>query len=154
MELNGELEITCPEGFREMDASERAGLQFLEDRPGVCLNDAQRHMIVTVGWKKPNLLLRLLLNGKDIAKGMEANIWKAMRPYGYRLEGYTLRRPGDREAHGVRFTYTAQGVDMYSESCVVKYHDTLYYFNLYTRTERKAENLGVWEQLLNSAVWH
>ena len=151
--LNGALELHCPEGFHEMDATERQGLRFVEAGPAVCLTDPERHMIVSVGWKKPGLLARLMLNDGDLARAMEGNIARAMKPYGYRREDCPDQSVGGRASKGVRYTYTAQGIDMCGESRVVRAGDTLYYFNFYTRAALRNDNFRAWADMLEGVVW-
>ena len=58
--LNEELNLACPEGFREMDQAERAKLNMLKDGEGVCLTDPARHLVLSVGWKRTGRLLSFL----------------------------------------------------------------------------------------------
>ena len=50
----------------------------------------------------------------------------------------------------MQFTYTAQNIDMYSESYAAKNGKDIYYFNLYTRVDNWENNKVQWENLLNS----
>ena len=151
--LNGKMSVSYPDGFHEMSEAERGQLNFIEEGKGVCLSDPRRHMIVTTGFKRIGMLQKLLLGGKDLAKNMEAQIRKPMARYGYRLKGYSEKQLDGKAANGIMYTYTAQGVDMYAESYVVKSGDTLYYLHLYTRMALWAENQSVWDQILDSVAW-
>ena len=47
MLLNNELEISLPEGFRDMTAEELAGLNVYKEAPGVSVKDPDRHIVIT-----------------------------------------------------------------------------------------------------------
>ena len=151
--LNEELELKCPDGLRIMTEEERSKLTFLEEGPGECLSDPEKHMVVTIGWKTAGGLTAALLGQKDVAKSMEAKIRKPMKAYGYKPEGFGDRNIGWKKGSGYRYTYEAQGTGMYGEAYVVKSGKTFYYFNLYTRTETKDRSLSAWEEFLGSALW-
>lgn len=151
--LNHALILTCPDGFHEMDGEERSKLNFLEEGEGVCLSDPERHIIVTVGWKRTGGIVSFLLNDKDLAKNMEARLRKPMRPYGYKLEGFAAQQVGGREAQGVRYRYQVGDVGMYGESLVLKSGRTLYYFHFYAREALKAESVPIWRELLDQLRW-
>ena len=153
MQLNQELEILIPEGFRVLSDEERAQMNFLVDGEGVCLKDEEKHMLISIGWKKVNGFSALLLSAKDIAGDMEKRFRKALETYDYDLEGFLERNVGDRKAEGLRYTYQSQQKDMASESFALKRGETFYYFHVYLRQEEREERLPLWEEFLASAVW-
>ena len=151
--LNEELELQCPDGLAAMTEEERSRLVLIEDGPGECLSDPEKHMIVSIGWKTVGGLTAAVLSQKDAAKNMESKIRKPMKAFGYKAEGSGDKNIGSKCGSGCRYSYEVQGTGMYAESYVVKSGKTFYYFNFYTRTETKDRSLPAWEELLGSALW-
>ena len=153
MLLNEELNLACPEGFREMDQAERAKLNMLKDGEGVCLTDPARHTVLSVGWKRTGRLLSFLASAEDSAKSMEHRIAKAMAVYGYRSEGFLSGQIDGAPAKGFRYVYTAQGVEMCGESWAVKHGKTFYYLHVYLRAALREESLACWDAILEGLRW-
>lgn len=151
--LHDELKLYCPEGFHFMDAEERARLRFTAEGNGLSLSDPERHMLVSVACTRFGGISALVLSDRTLAKRTEADIRKQMLPLGYLPEGFLQRRVGTKTAEGFGYTYAAQGVEMYGETCALKTRNTLYYFHLYARDALRAESLPVWEALLADAEW-
>ena len=82
-----QLQISCPEGFRELSSEEKAGLKFYMDRPGTCLANPEKHIIVTVGWVKSGLA-SMMISEKEAARKAEEKISKAMKANEYQPEGF------------------------------------------------------------------
>lgn len=148
--LNDELTLTYPEGFRVLTQDEMDSMQFLEKGPGTCLSDPERHILISVGWKRPGVLAGLMLNAGDLAKNSEKTIRKAMQNMGYRCRGFEKREIAGNRAEGFGFEYSAQGVEMLGETYVMKIGKTIYYLNFYTRRECETETAAVWEQILET----
>ena len=130
MTLNNELQFPVPDGFHVMDEEEMSGMTMIAAGPGVCLKDPERHIVVSVGYKKAGLLTSKMLSQKDIAEKSEGSIRQAMKPYSYWPDGA-----------GKRETY------------VLKKGKTFYYFHVYMRAALKEESMPVWEEMLREAVW-
>lgn len=156
MALN-ELKIPCPDGFHALDDEARSRMHFAEEGPGVCLSDPERHMLISVAYKRISGLSAVLLKDRDVAKNMDGSVKKAMQPFGYKADGSVKRMVGGNATEGFCYTYTAQSIAMYGESLVLRYSGksgkSLYYFHLYAREELKAESIPVWEELLSGAEW-
>ena len=151
--VHDELKLFCPDGFHFMDADERARLRFLGADSGVSLSDPERHMLVSIGWTRFVGVSALLFNDHALAKKTEADIRKGMLSLGYQSGGFLQRSVGGRIMEGFAYTYTAQGIAMYGETCALKTPQTLYYFQLYARDALREESLPVWEALLADAEW-
>ena len=153
MLLNDELELYLPEGFHELSAEEAGRLEFTEPGAGSVFSDPDRHILVSIGWKKIGALAGVLLSEKDLSKRMEKSLGDSMASFGYRaIAGLNKTLDGDT-AEGIRYRYVTQGTEMEGESLVLKHKKTLYYFHFYTRTAMVAENQPVWEQILGSVRW-
>ena len=148
--IGGELTVTFPEGFRRMTDGEMKRLNRLEEGPGIFMTDPERHIIVTVGWKRIAFFASLLLSAKDIAKNAGGQIARAMKPNGCRGPEYTERTVAGARAHGFRYAYTAENVGMEAETCVLKRGRVVLYFNFYAREALEKESLPVWEAILAS----
>lgn len=98
MTLNNELQFPVPEGFHVMDEEEMSGMTMLAAGPGVCLKDPERHMVVSVGYKKAGLLTSKMLSQKDIAAFCDSICsWKRCRE---------KRRNSRKVTSGNSVTYT------------------------------------------------
>lgn len=146
--LNSELRLHCPDGFSILDAEERESICFTEQGPGICLSDPERHILVSVAWKKINGFSALILSNRDLVKQMEAVARQSMRPFGYDSGGKVTRTIAGKECGGFCYTYTAQSTDMYGESLLLRCGKTIYYFHLYARESLKEESLPIWKDLL------
>ena len=151
--LNNELKLTCPEGFREMSKEELSGYNFYSEAPGWCVNDADRHIMVSVSWKQVPGLFAKMLKVKDVAKSMEGQMAQAMKAFQYKLVEFTARTPGGKEAEGFHYDYTVQDTGMSGESLCVKNRNTFYYLHFYYRTALKEESMAVVDEILQSASW-
>ncbi len=149
--LGGELALNVSEGFRIMDDAERSGLSPLAGGEWTGLSDPDRHMIVTLGWKRTGGFAAALLSERDLAKGMEKKIRKPMRPFGYRLESFSERTIAGARAGGLRYSYEVQDTAMTGESWALKRGKTFFYFHAYMRSSLLEESLPVWNALLDSA---
>ena len=84
------LTLSYPDGFHMMDAGEKERLNFLGGSTGECLNDPDRHIIISIGYKSAGGL-GFLVNAKDAAKKTEAAIRKPMQAFSYHLIGFDKR---------------------------------------------------------------
>lgn len=150
--LNDALKLICPEGFHTMTEEERSHLVFAEEGPGDCLSDPERHIIITLSWRKVGGLLAALAGMRDAARTMESRVAGSMKGFGYHLEGFVQHQIGGKTFHGFRYTYTAQGVEMRGESCIGKNGGAIYYLHFYARAASQDSD-GVWNSILTSAEW-
>ncbi len=150
MILNNELKVTFPETFHVMNEEELKKLRFLAKGDGVVLSDPERHIRISVAWKKIGAFSGLVLTSGDVAKCMRRSIRKAMAAYRFRAEEPVRTELGGKRADGLTFEYEAENVQMVSESLVVKNRRTLYYFHFYTRAEEQSRNRDIWDQVLAS----
>ncbi len=150
--LNDTLELTFPDGFRKLTEAEMKQQAITQSGPGVCLKDEDRHIVVSLGWRRTGLL-DALLNGKDLTKSAQGRIANVMRPYGYQLTGYLNRQAGGESISGFGYTYTAQNIAMEGECCAVKKDKTVYYLHFYARKAFRDEAFRLWEEILKNARW-
>ena len=149
--INNELEISWPEGFHRMNEAELRKA-FKDNNPNRWgIMDEERHMMITVGWKRLGSLTALMVNAGDVARHTEKTIHRAMAQMGYHCEGFRERQIAGAGAAGFRYKYNAQNTDMVAESLVVKLNKTVYYFHVYARAAVKEESLSCWEDILDAA---
>jgi hypothetical protein len=94
--LYDELKLIYPDIFRIMKEEDMEKFDFAFGNPELSLYDEEDHAILTVGHKKINFIVSILLSAKDIAKKSEPIIKKAMEGFEYRLDKFETRDFGDR----------------------------------------------------------
>lgn len=151
--LNNELNLSYPDGFHVMSREELSGFNYYSEAPGWCINDADRHIMISVSWKKIPGIFARMLKIKDVAKSMEGQMAQVMKAYDYRLDDFISRSPGGKEAEGFRYQYKVQDNDMTGMSFGVKNKNTFYYIHIYYRSALKEESVPVIEEILKSASW-
>ena len=150
--LNKELYFTYPDGFHQMDAAECKQNNLNQDGPGISIIDPERHIIVSIGWRK-TALGSMMMDADGVAKNMEASMSRMMKGAGYQKSELVQRDLGGQNAYGFDFSYEAQGETIYGSSYVVEKGKTFYYFNFYGSMNRKEENEQLWNGMLNSIKW-
>lgn len=152
MLLNNKLEITLPDGFREMTAEEMAGVKLYKEAPDFCVKDPDRHIVIAAAWKKSGLAA-LMLSAKEVAKKSESALQSAMQPFGYTLETFLTEKIGGETAEGFRYHYTAQDTRMVGETFSLKKGKTFYYIHCYLREELRDDSLKILEEIFASGRW-
>ncbi len=141
--LNGRLKITYPDGFRELQYTEKAGMQFTAEPPQFCISDPERHMIVSAAYRVINGLSAALLRTEEIAAKAEEQIRSAMTPYGYRPEGTVSLD----NMTGFRYSYTAENTAMSGETLIMKEGRTVYYIHCWYRTALQEESIRIFHAM-------
>ncbi len=147
------LTLSYSEDFSVMDASERARLRFTEAGEGVCLTAPERHILISVAWKRTDPLLPRLLGSRELAAWTSKKVEKPMAFPDYKAGGLLRRNVGGRPLDGFSYTYTANDIPMYGETLTVRIGRILYYFHLYARQALKEDSLPIWENFLAAAHW-
>ena len=150
--LNQELMISIPEGFHVMSEEELSKLNHYGQIPNWCVSDPDRHIILSVSWKKSGFA-SLLLNTVEVAKKMEGEIHRLLSSYGYELKGYITANLGGVSADGFRCSYIAQDVPMIGESLSAKKGKVFYYIHGYLREELQEESLRTLEEIFRTCHW-
>ncbi len=150
--LNQELMISIPEGFHVMSEEELSRLNHYGQIPNWCVSDPDRHIILSVSWKKSGFA-SFLLNTAEVAKKMEGEIHRLLSSYGYELKGYITENLGGVSADGFRYSYIAQDVLMIGESLSAKKGKVFYYIHGYLREELQEESLRTLEEIFRTFHW-
>lgn len=150
VELNGELHMTVPDGFRAMDEEARKKAPVLGKGDWVGFSDPDRRILMTAGWKRVNAFSAFLLNARDLARNGEKKVRAAMKPYGYQPDGFVKRSAAGNPAESFRYAYTAGGIGMRAESCSFKIGRNFYFLHFYARSALWDESLPVFDGILAS----
>ena len=152
MLLNNELEITLPDGFHILTEEELAGMNFSDGKPDLCISDPERHIIISIAWRKSGFAAHLL-SAKDVIGKMESGIRKSMEPYGYSLETFLTEDMNGTPAEGFRYEYEAQGISMIGETFSVRKGKVFYYIHCYLRKALREESLQTLESFFGTFRW-
>ena len=150
--MNDTLSLTFPDGFEKLDEAQLQQLRAMKSSPDVCLRDEEKHIIVSLAYKRAGFLSGVL-NGRDLIKSAQSRLAAAMRGYGYRLTGYEDRRVGSKAAQSFQYAYVAQDVGMRGECCAIKEGKAIYYLHFYGRAEEEDSCRAVIASVLGSAVF-
>ncbi|MCR5322430.1 MAG: hypothetical protein K6E85_04045 [Lachnospiraceae bacterium] len=109
-----DISLSYPEGFHEMSDREKAGLQFFKGQQGTCLSDPEKHILVSIGFRK-SAIASLMIDGEKAAREAEKNIREPMKNFGYRMENFSECEIAGQKAYGFRYHYTARDIGMTGE---------------------------------------
>lgn len=149
---NAELCFTFPDGFSKLDEEVKRRMGISGNDQVEMFSDPERHMLINVGWRPMNLAGRLN-TVKDMMKSVEAGISKQMQPYGYRYVTESALEVDGVKAEVMEYEYTAEGIDMFGETVVIKANKIMYNIHLYARKELKETSLETWHEILDSVKW-
>lgn len=152
-QYNNSLHLSFPDGFHVMDYDERKNLKMIEEGPGECLTNPEKHIIISIGWKELSFLPSLLVSARDASDNAQKAIQSAMQPYGFQFRETFTENIGGENASGISYEYEAQNILMHGETYVIKRKKVLYYLHLYFRRDSKEESTKIWKEILSSAKW-
>lgn len=148
--INGELSITLPDGFRAMAPDEVKSI-YSTDVDTICgFRDEERHVIVVVTWNVSNRVAAKIASPRDIAKRVEKAQSRALKRNGYRKDGFFDAQAAGQRASGVRFGYTAEGIEHDAEAIVFIHGATCYILYCYSRSENAQRDAALRDELLAS----
>ena len=147
-----ELKLSFPEGLRVLSKEERAGMKMIKDGEGEVLSDPNRHILVSIAYKKTGLFTGMV-DTKDAVVSMERQTASPMKDYGYVREGFETLDVGGKKADAFSYHYEAQGVAMSGESAILRHENTFYYIHVYYRTALKEESSSLVKGVLSKAEW-
>lgn len=146
--INQELTGAYTEGFCEMTAQELRKF-YVSEKSRCGLYDKDRHIIISVCWKKPGVL-GFLTDTKSVLKGAEMRLRRHLSRY--RLIERLNREIMSCPAEGIRFEYQVTGTDIiqYSDLYVFRYGDLYYSAEVVARKEGFEESQREMESFLRS----
>ena len=144
VKINNEMNLTYPDGFREMSEEELTRyFGSPENRWGVY--DAEKHIILSVGWKKAGL------SDVDMALfEIESRMRRSLVNY-QRIGEFNIKI-AEKKAQGVRFEYRVNDSarvhvgDLFAVKCNKKFYTVSYI----TRKFNAAETRPAFEEVLKS----
>ena len=148
--INGELTVSFPDGFHEMDATEQKKV-FLGDAPNRwAIWDTQAHIILCITWHVSGKLLSKLASERDVLERTRKQVRKSYKTNPYReYEGFSTQVCGQR-ACGFAFDHVIEGVSQGAEIIVFKHGTSCYTVSYFSRKENESANHVVFEGILNS----
>lgn len=146
--INGELKVTYPDNFKEMSQEE------IERKTGTAypdkwvISDEEKHMSISIIWKKSGAILSALANAKDISKANASKLKNTLKNNDYELEESFETEVCGIKTYGLRYSYTAKGKRQQGQAVVLKNKRVCYTISFYIRKENEAELAPVFEQFL------
>jgi hypothetical protein len=119
---------------------------------GFCFSDPERHIIVSLAWKK-SAFASLMLSSEEAAEKAEKDIGRLLKNCGYHLDDTMTQQFGGITADGFRYSYKAQDIMMSAECLTLKKDKIFYYFHSYYRTELAAESRKTLQDIFGSCNW-
>lgn len=150
--LNGELTLQVPDGFHTMTEKDMEGMRYAKGAPNWCVKDPERHIIISMSWKK-SLLGAFLMKPKEVVRYLESAIRTQMLPFGYQNKGAVTEDVGGVEAQGFLYFYDAEGIEMAGVTLSLKRNKQFYYIYCYMRRELMDESLQLLRQIFTGARW-
>ena len=156
IKINDTMNVSLPDSFEEMSREERAAYKDHSGDHGICFKSSELHIILSIAWTRVDGIRGVfsrMLRGKDLVKNMENWFKKQMKSFDYQMETRLNRQIGGLEAEGLRYSYTAQGIDMTGETYSLEKDQTLYYFHCYYRSEFIEESQAACGTIFDSVRW-
>ena len=147
------LIMSYDDSFEILGEEETDQLKFYDDNKGICLKNEDKHLMITIGYKKINSLINLILSENNLIKTTQNDIARAMKKYDYQLIDYSKKIIKDKQAHGFSYKYIADDINMYGEAYVIKFNKAIYYLYLYSRSDNYKENKEIFDNILNQIEW-
>ena len=148
--VNGELELTLPEGFAVMSREEvqQAYKNSAEGSWGMA--DRERKINVFVIWQKPNPILAWLTDVKAMTKKNEKMTAEAYQDYGYKREDFFAKAFGRTLMQGYHFRYTLNGSERCVETLLFKKKGAIYNVTCVCGAEFVSERDGLMKEVFKT----
>ena len=150
--LNKELAMIVPEGFEPMSDEEKAQLSTPYGAPAWCVKDPDRHMILSIAWKR-SFFASMIVNARETAQKMEGKLHQLMQDMGYERRQFIEEDLDGIPCHGFRYGYDTSDVRMAAQSMVLKKDGTFYYIHGYMRDALLEQSQPVLDAFLKSIRW-
>ena len=148
VKINETLSIAVPEGFQHMSLNELNKLYQDEnpDRWGIW--DKDRHIIMTVLWKRYPALLSALADLRAAARRNQQRTEKGYAGHDYRLEGFFSLKPGNVQMEGYRVSYRLDSISQCAETVLMKHRQTIYSMTCVGREENADTDSNIFREVL------
>ncbi len=148
--VNGAFAMPVPDGFHVMSEEELTKLFMKPDPDRWGIWDQERHIMLTLEWKKYSPLALKMTNVKNIAARNEQLMRKALKKYSYQPEGAFSGRIAGLEAEGYRYLYQVQGIEQTAECLLFAERSLVYRMTCVGRVENRAANRAFFESIVDS----
>ena len=148
VKINNEINLTYPDSFKEMGEAELARyFSSAADRWGVF--DADRHIILSVGWTKAGFK-RLLTDAESMLIEIEGRLSRSLVNY-QRITSYKYKIAG-KKAEAIRFEYRVKDAALVhiADLVVFKHNKKFYAVHFITRQSSAVAGRLEFRQMLNS----
>ena len=148
--INNELTLSYNEPFNEMTADELAKYcGTAKNHSGIA--DKENHCLFIVSWTNRGLL-SFLTDADSIIKNAERCMKRNLRDYD-RSDRFIINISG-KEAHGIRFSYKANDVDIVQvgETSAFRANKRYYVIQYVSRLEGDDRNRGVYRDILKTVT--
>ena len=157
MVLNDEMNITIPEGFAELSASEVQEMTACEGQaPMFNIMNREDHILITASWVRTGWLVSHLLSAKDMVKSIRSR-YKAQeaKTFGGVYSDITEISLDGKKAYMYSCTYRAttkegETVDMLRETVVVKIGSVFYVLQSVCREASKEKGIESFHEVYDS----
>ena len=147
---NQAFSIRVPDGFEPMTAEELEKLYRDEnpDRWGVW--NRERHVMLTVLWKRYPVLVGALADVKAIARRNQQLTEKGYAGHDFRPGGFFSMQADGLPLEGYRFSYRIGDVVQNAETVLMKKQKTIYNITCTGREENADENAETFREIIGS----
>ena len=148
VKINNEINLTYPDGFKEMGEAELTRyFTTPENRWGVY--DADRHIILSVGWSKAGFK-RLLTDAESMLIETEGRLQRSLVNY-QRVTSYQYKI-ASKKAYGIRFEYRVNDAALVQIADLVmfKHNKKFYALHFITRQSSAVAGRLEFQQMLDS----
>ena len=126
--INNEIDLTYPDSYQEMGEEElKRYFSTAENRWGAY--DAERHVILSVCWKKAGFF-SFLTDPESVMVGAEARMKRRLINYRRKEASRIKIASKKKNGYGIRFEYRVNGANIYqvSDLRIFKYKGKFYSF--------------------------
>ena len=148
--INNEINLTYPDSFKEMGEAELIRyFSSAQNRWGVY--DADRHIILSVGWTKGGFR-DALTDAESVLIGIETRLRRSLVNY-QRVASYQYK-VASKKARAIRFEYRVNDAALVqvADFVVFKYNKKFYVIQYITRLTNAAEVRPEFEEVLKSVT--
>ena len=153
VQVTDQVSLSVPEGFHIMDEDEiKTTFPNQTCLPMWVMKDPERHIMVTLSWKKAMMLAAMLVGAKDMAVKLKKQYVKRTRglAYNYQINEVRPISIGHEEGYGFDMTYEVQGIHTCAETACVKHKSFFCYVSVYYRESMKEESLKTIQEIYQS----
>ena len=149
--INNTVQLSCPEGFHEMDSDELRQVYLDDNSNRWGIWDKEKHIIISVFWHRSSgLLMKLAGDAENVAKSTEGKLRHSLKNNNYHCEGFFTLSLNGKNAAGFRYNYTVQDVKQTGDVILMLHGKECYTVYYYARKDGPESDHEIFEQVLDS----